>query len=208
MQWYQWMALFVTIYALFSLLYMTRKLLKLGKPSDFAEARGSIEEGVAYANTEAMSPKNKESAYLHLPTYLSGIFFHLGTFACIFVFLCSFLISAFAWDLPSFLYWIFAVFVSISALCGLGLFIKRLLSKKLNSFSSLDDYLSNGLTTLFQFGTALALFNQNFGICYYLIASLLLLYMPLGKLKHLVYYFSARYHLGVFYGSRGVWPNK
>ena len=32
--------------------------------------------------------------------------------------------------------------------------------------------------------------------------------MPLGKLRHAVYYFAARYHLGFFYGWRNVWPNK
>jgi hypothetical protein len=31
--------------------------------------------------------------------------------------------------------------------------------------------------------------------------------MPLGKLRHVVYYFAARYHLGFFYGWRNVWPN-
>ena len=43
---------------------------------------------------------------------------------------------------------------------------------------------------------------------YYIITTILLLYMPVGKLKHLVYYFSARYHLGFFYGWRNVWPQK
>jgi len=44
-------------------------------------------------------------------------------------------------------------------------------------------------------------------ILYYISSILLFLYMPLGKLRHAVYYFAARYHLGFFYGWRNVWPN-
>lgn len=43
---------------------------------------------------------------------------------------------------------------------------------------------------------------------YFITASLLLLYMPIGKLKHAVYFFAARYHLAFFYGRRNVWPPK
>jgi len=43
---------------------------------------------------------------------------------------------------------------------------------------------------------------------YFITASLLLLYMPVGKLKHAVYFFAARYHLAFFYGRRNVWPPK
>ena len=39
-----------------------------------------------------------------------------------------------------------------------------------------------------------------------LAAAALFFYLPLGKLKHLVYFFAARYQLGIFYGRRGVWP--
>jgi len=41
---------------------------------------------------------------------------------------------------------------------------------------------------------------------YYVTAALLLLYIPVGKLRHLVYFFAARYQLGYFYGWRGSWP--
>jgi hypothetical protein len=41
---------------------------------------------------------------------------------------------------------------------------------------------------------------------YFIAISLLFLYFPLGKLKHAIYFFAARYQLGFFYGWRGVWP--
>jgi hypothetical protein len=41
---------------------------------------------------------------------------------------------------------------------------------------------------------------------YFIIAAVLWLYFPVGKLRHVVYFFAARYHLGFFFGRRGVWP--
>ena len=72
-----------------------------------------------------------------------------------------------------------------------------------------DDYISNILISTFQLFTMFYLLAP--GCCcmptaYYVICILLFLYFPLGKLRHLVYYFSARYHLGFFYGWRNVWP--
>jgi nitrate reductase gamma subunit len=43
---------------------------------------------------------------------------------------------------------------------------------------------------------------------YYFISIILFLYLPFGKLKHAVYYFAARYHLGFFYGWRNTWKPK
>jgi len=43
-------------------------------------------------------------------------------------------------------------------------------------------------------------------LAYNITATILFLYLPFGKLKHVVYYFAARYHLGFFYGWRNTWP--
>ena len=80
--------------------------------------------------------------------------------------------------------------------------------------SNPDDYISNILVTLFQMMTILVLitpalipsYRHTVLQFYYIITALLLLYGPAGKLRHTVYFFAARYHLGHFYGWRGVWP--
>ena len=74
--------------------------------------------------------------------------------------------------------------------------------------SSPDDYISNILVTIFQFTTALVILIPSCEPVYYFFTGLLLPYFPLGKLKHAVYFFAARYHLGVFFGHRNVWPPK
>lgn len=182
--------------------YHVYRILSLGKPRDFSEPAGDINSAVAYSFTGGMSPKKKESAYLHLPTYTAGIIYHLGTFLSIGLF---FLIMLNIQPAES-LGWILASLLVISGFCGLGIFIKRMIKKELKSLSNPDDYISNLLVTGFQWMTALFLIFQT--PVYFIVVSALLLYLPLGKLKHTIYFFAARYHLGFFYGRRGVWPPK
>ena len=157
-----------------------------------------------YAFSGAMSPTRKESAFLHIPTYIAGIFYHLGTFVSIFVFF--FFLAQIAINEP--IAQFIAGFLAIAVLCGFGILIKRMVIKRLRTLSNPDDYISNLLVTFFQLLTAAVLLHENWQPAYYIIVSILLVYIPLGKLKHAVYFFAARYHLGYFYGWRGVWPPK
>ena len=186
------------------------RIVRLGKPKDFSVKSGSVAKGVAYANTVAMMPANKESAYMHLPTYAAGIVYHLGTFLSLLLFVLSlFNLNAYY---PQWLSLILAACLLVSGVCGTVLLIKRFVNKNLHSLANPDDYLSNFFTTLLHFATACYLVFA--GCCcsvpyiYYISATLLLVYMPFGKLRHVVYYFAARYHLGFFYGWRNVWPPK
>ncbi|MCK5337294.1 MAG: hypothetical protein KAJ50_00735, partial [Bacteroidales bacterium] len=102
-----------------------------------------------------------------------------------------------------------AVAILLAAvLSGIGILVKRITKHELSTLSNADDYISNILVTAFQLLTALAMIDLKAIPAYFIITSLLLLYFPLGKLKHAVYFFAARYHLGYFYGWRGVWPPK
>ena len=186
------------------------KLIRLGKPKDYSQASGSVSKGVLYANTGAMLPQNKESAYMHLPSYAIGIIFHLGTFLSLLIFVLSFFtfFNDFLTLYPI-VSWIATGCLGISAICGISLFIKRIFNSRLRILSNPDDFISNALTTLFHIVTLLYLLFQPqpyILTLYYIEAAILLIYMPLGKLHHVMYYFFARYHLGFFYGRRNVWP--
>ena len=197
------------------------RLVKLGKVKDLSQKSGNVAKAVVYSNTAAMLPNKKESAYKHLPTYTAGIIFHLGSFLALFFFIFTFFDVIWLWRIiPLCIRWWIPLciicFLLISSSCGLFLFFKRLFSKKLKPFSNFDDYFSTGVVTLFQFVTMLILLFPTFHLphyfyiifLYYITASLLFLYLPFGKLKHVVYYFAARYHLGFFYGWRNSWPPK
>lgn len=186
------------------------RLVKLGKPKDFSVKSGSVAKGVAYSNTVAMAPQNKESAYLHLPTYAAGIAFHLGTFLSFLLYILSlFNLNAYY---PVWLCVVIGLCLCVSGACGIAMLFKRILDRNLRALANPDDFLSNIFTTLFQLATAFFLLFASQCCCietlYYVVCTLLFLYMPFSKLKHLLYYFSARYHIGFFYGWRNTWPPK
>ncbi|RLD35091.1 MAG: hypothetical protein DRI97_02780 [Bacteroidetes bacterium] len=198
------MAIIALLVCLLSCIYHFYKILSLGNPPEYARRAGHIGKAVKYSFTGAMSPKVKESAYMHIPTYVAGIIYHLGTFLAIFVF---FLVLFNIW-LQSWVMWTAVVMLVAAGLCGVGILIKRMSKHELRTLSSPDDYISNILVTVFQLITAMAMIDIAFVPAYFILVSLLMLYFPVGKLKHAVYFFAARYHLGYFYGWRGVWPPK
>jgi hypothetical protein len=229
---FQIIAIVAMAFCVLILLCSFSKLVRLGAPKDLSEPSGSVKRGVIYSNTLAMLPNHKESAHKHWLSFIAGMLFHAGIFLSLLMLLISFFPCIIQWIVNC--CWIqygIAGILLVTSICGFSLFVKRLFYKSLRSISNLDDYLSNGLTTLFQFFTLLWVLTPGvvavpvphlialwqlllipsvctIHICYYIVVILLLLYMPFGKLKHFLYYLSARYHLGFFYGRRNVWPPK
>ena len=204
MHWYQILALVSASICIVSCLIHGLKLIRYGKPKDYSQKRGDIGASIKYSYTGAMSPTKKESAYLHLPTYTAGLLYHMGTFLSLFIFIL-FIIGI----IPSnTIAYFFSAILVIGGLSGLGIFIKRAAKDQLRALSNPDDYISNLLVTIVQLLTALSLIIPEALPYYYIMISMFFLYLPLGKLKHTVYFFAARYHLGFFYGWRGVWPPK
>jgi hypothetical protein len=189
---------------LFTCFYHFIRIVRLGKPSDFSKPLGETGPAVRYALTRAMDPRKKESAFLHLPTYTAGILYHLGTFLSIFLFV----FFLFKLEPQGILRLLIICFLVVSGVSGLAILIKRILKKELRALSNADDFISNLLVTIVQLITATTLFNVRYFPVYFVVVSILLLYLPVGKLKHTIYFFAARYHLGIFYGRRGVWPPK
>ncbi|MEE4256425.1 MAG: hypothetical protein V2I47_05265 [Bacteroidales bacterium] len=204
MDWYYWLAIIGLGVCLLSCIYHFYRIISLGNPPEYARRTGHIGKAVRYSFTGAMSPKVKESAYLHMPTYMAGIIYHIGTFLAIFLFL--FALAGIRPD--GILMYASGGILLLSFLCGTAILIKRLGKHELRSLSNPDDYISNILVTAFQLFTVLAMLELSFVPVYFIISAILLLYFPLGKLKHAVYFFAARYHLGYFYGWRDVWPPK
>lgn len=206
----QYLAIAATVYCFVSLFVHFVRIVRLGAPKDMSEPSGSVAKGVAYSNTTAMMPQNKESAFLHLPEYASGMLFHIGLFTCLLLFVLSFFPFFNRWiSGPDKIHYIIPCLLAVTAACGYILLLRRALSKDLKPLSNPDDYISNALVSTFQLMTVLYLLmptSQAVVTIYYVAAILLFLYMPLGKLRHAVYYFAARYHLGFFYGWRNVWP--
>ncbi|MEG1556715.1 MAG: hypothetical protein RR356_08340, partial [Bacteroidales bacterium] len=161
----QYVALGALILCFGVLFFHFLRLIKLGNPKDFSEKSGNIANGILYSSTVAMAPQNKESAYLHLPTYTMGIFYHIGTFFSFFIFILSFFPFFNHWLIQDqFIHYLIPVFLIVTCLCGFIFFIKRMVKKSLKGFTNPDDYLSNAFTTLFQLATLLYLFLPQDGI--------------------------------------------
>jgi len=180
------------------------RLIRLGSPKDYSNKRGNLKAAIGYSFIGAMNPLKKESAFLHLPTYTAGLLYHTGTFVCF----ALYFLLLFDISFSNTIQWILVCLLTASSLSGLGIFVKRIALRKLRNLSNPDDYVSNLIVTDFQILTLIVLVEKSFSPYYFICISLLFLYLPLGKLKHSLYFFAARYHLGFFYGWRGVWPLK
>lgn len=201
---YQLISLTAFLICVISLTYHFIRLIRLGSPKDYSHKIGNLNSAIPYSFIGAMNPLKKESAYLHLPTYTAGILYHTGTFISI----ALYFLFLFNVNFANTLQLILMCVLLVTSVSGLGIFVKRTTVKKLRFLSNPDDYISNLLVTLFQIFTLVLLISESFAPYYFICTGLLFLYLPLGKLKHSIYFFAARYHLGFYYGWRGVWPAK
>ncbi len=184
------------------LAYQLLRIVRSGLPADHSQAAGKQRPAIRYAMTGAMNPVKKESAFRHWPTYIAGVVYHLGTFLAIGLY---FIILA-GIETGRVAAFVLAGALLLSSLAGFGILLKRMIKPALRHLSIADDYISNLLVSLFQLCTGLMLAGAGIEFIYYMIVSILCVYLPLGKLRHCILFFAARYHLARFYGHRGVWP--
>lgn len=182
--------------------YSLVRMISAGGIGDLAATRGRPVAAVVYAFTWAMMPWKKESARLHPVTYGLGVAYHLGTFVTFF-WVAALFIGA---DLPRAVVATSSGLLGLTAVCGLALLVKRMVTPALRYYSNPDDYFSNILVTGFQALTALCLSRGGIDQALFVYAGIVFLYLPFGKLRHAVFFFTARVFLGLFYGRRGVWP--
>jgi len=199
---FHWICLGAFLVCTTACLYHFIRTLAAGMPPDMARRNGRVGAAIVYSFTGAMSPLKKETAYLHLPTYTAGLIYHIGTFLSF-----TLLVLLFAgFHIPGRAAYVLAALLAVSSAAGLSVLLKRIIKAPLRHLSHADDYLSNVLVTLFHFLTALTLLKTSLLPILLLYGSLLFLYIPVGKLRHTVYFFTSRIHLGIFNGRRGVWP--
>lgn len=172
-------------------------------PADRSPIKGNISHGITYAFTTGMMPWTKESTRLHVIAYLRGIGFHVGIFAAI----GAVIISPFWGYLPLFLSWILSWILFLGAILGAAGGIMRIMEHNLKGLSLPDDHFAVWLTTLFITTTGLAVLNDAFMIPMYGVSAIMFTYVPVGKIRHCLYFFFSRFFLGKFFGRRGVLPH-
>ncbi len=198
------MVIVAAMFAVFGVILTIVTNRKFGNRSELAPPAGNRWGGVQYALFAGMMPWAKESARQHLLTYFTGIVYHLGI-ASGFVILIATITS---WQLAESLKITMIVLSLLGAIAGIGLLAKRAVTLSLRAISTPDDVIANGLVTVFLIAAASVLWLPQFTTAYLLITTLLLVYIPLGKIRHCFLFFFSRIAFGRFFGRRGVLPRQ
>jgi hypothetical protein len=196
----QLLAIVALVFAIVAFTLRWRAAERLPLVFERTVAKGSPLSGLIYAFTLGMAPWAKESTRIHTSAYLRGLSFHVG----IFVGLGALLIS-FGWSaLPTPLLWLIALFTGLGALFGfIGNVIRRT-EPNLRALSSKDDHASVFIVSLWLAVTTIALLDSAWLGALYVVAAIMLAYMPISKIRHCIYFFFSRRFFGLFIGRRAV----
>jgi hypothetical protein len=200
---YQLLALAGLIAGLFGIYLRYAETKRRALPADNSPIKGNLSHGIMYAFTMGMAPWAKESTRIHMIAYLRGIGFHIGIFAAI----GAVIISPFWGYLPSILSWTLFWVLTVGAIFGVAGGVMRIAEHNLRGLSLPDDHFAVWLTTLLITVTGLALVNEAFVVPMYIIAAITFVYVPLGKIRHCLYFFFSRTFFGKFFGRRAVFPH-
>jgi len=150
-----------------------------------------------------MLPSHKESVRLHPASFAIGIVMHLGVFLAVGNAVALLIQPTAALGAI----WLFArLSMTLSLASAIYLLVRRFRSRDLRALSAPDDYFA-----ILVVGVLLALalcsrINPLCGRIFLVYTGLFCIYLPLGKLRHAVFFFAARGDLGRRLGYRGVYP--
>ncbi len=195
---------YALVWFLLLLLLRTAVVLRRGYKLELGAPKGSPRRGILYSLTFSMLPWKKDSTRRHPWTYAAGMGMHLGVFLTVLFALGRRFASWPEWSLP-----FFGLAAGVGLVSALGLFVKRGTRSYMHAISSTDDFLANLLVQLYLLGGCLTAFlpaaNTSAANTFWrLTAILLLLYVPLGKIYHMLLFFVSRALFGLQFGRRGV----
>jgi hypothetical protein len=186
------------------LIFLIIRTRSLGHKRLHSASRGDWRKGIIYAFGKGMMPWEKESAQKHLWTYIAGFVYHFGIFAA-FVYLIHLIVMG---SLGSPLLNVLRALMIAGFVCGFSLFVKRSSIAIMRKLSCPDDYVANAFVDLFILLAMLDTFLPEIRPVLYAQAIIVLLYIPVGKIRHCFFFFYSRILFGYFFGRRGVYPQK
>ena len=172
-------------------------------PADKSPLKGNPAHGIAYAFTKGMMPWAKEATRLHMIAYLRGIGFHVGIFTAI----AAVIVSPFWRLMPALLSALLFWILMLGAFLGAAGGVMRIAERNLRGLSLPDDHFAVWLVTFFILTSGLALMFEECVVPMYILAALTFVYVPLGKIRHCLYFFFSRTFFGKFFGRRAVYPH-
>jgi hypothetical protein len=185
-----------------SLLFM--KTFSFGKKPLLAKPRGDAKKGIIYAFGRGMLPWKKESSAKHLITYFAGMLYHTGVFAALF-YLLSLIFSL---ELSKLFISLLRLLFVLGFTGGFILLLKRIFLVPMKKISCPDDFAANIIVDLFLISALVHTNSTRVTPLFFLLAIVMFLYIPVGKIRHCFFFFYAKILFGLFYGRRGVLPPK
>jgi hypothetical protein len=177
----------------------TRRILALPYRPDRAAPRDSARYGAFYALTFAMLPWKKESTRTHWATYTAGMVMHIAVFLAI-----VFALARLAGVGQGVAGMLLRLVGPLGLAAALGLLVKRAVVPHMRAISTPDDFISNALVDFYLLGGVLTVSDPDWAPLWRLAVVLLLLWVPVGKIYHMVLFFISRLLFGWQFGRRGV----
>lgn len=192
------LTIFVALYAI-----KIWRLMKLPVPRELPPARGSLPRAVATSYASVFIPWSMGSTRKNWGHWVAFIIYHLGILAAI---LATFTIPFTPGLMTMPVRWITVILITLAFGAGALKLIWRLSRPELRFVSNADDYFSLiALEIWFVVAVPAILFSSpSWLIAYFVITALLLVYVPLSKISHYIYWFFSRYLFGMRYGRRGL----
>ena len=182
-----------------ALAFLTVRTFAFGRRRYLSAPRGSVGRGLAYAFGRGMV--DKESVARHKPTFIGGMAYHGAIFAGLLYLLWTALAVR-----PSPPLWAFRPVLLGGTAIGLALLVKRAAKPHLRRLSCPDDFFANLFVDAFLALALLHTFVPAIEPVFLGVSILLLLYIPLGKIRHCVFFFVTRTVFGRHFGRRGALP--
>jgi nitrate reductase gamma subunit len=173
-----------------------------GGRKDYSARAGSPARGVLYNFTTAMAPAHKETARLHPFKFTVGMVMHAGVALAAVKALVIFVKP----ETPPLAPVPLGGFLGLAAAAALFLFVRRFFSPNLRRISVFDDYFAAFATAVFLGAASLHEFRVVSAGAFLLIGAGATFYIPLGKLRHVLFCPVARFDLGRRLGYRGTFP--
>jgi hypothetical protein len=173
-----------------------------GGRRDYSARAGNPFRGVWYNFSVAMTPAHKEAIRNYPFKFAVGLAMHVGIAVSTLKILIL-LVKPGAGPLapvPA------GGFLAVSAAAALFLFARRFLSPNLRGMSAFDDYFASFATFAFLAVAAGHEFGLVSGGAFLLGAAAATFYVPLGKLRHVLFCPVSRLNLGWRLGYRGTYP--
>lgn len=165
-------------------------------------AVGSPGRAMLYNFTTAMLPSHKESVSKHPLSFGAGMLLHVGVFAS----LTMAMTSLFSKELFELQRGPIGIVALVGVAAFLFLFLRRFIDSELRTISVPDDFIASAMVGFFLVATVATSRGWISMVALQLITAHLFFYLPMGKLRHALFFFLARAELAHRLGWRGVYP--